>query len=473
MKNFKVREFFLVAIAALAAVIAFSASAAAGPERPAESLSLAVQYQTVSFQDPAQVDRSLFLAFHEFLAKRYPLVHQRLKKEVINGLSLLYTWEGSDPKARPIIFCAHIDVVPIAPGTLADWTNPPFAGKIADGFIWGRGTMDDKGSLIAILEAVESLLAEGYQPRRTIYLAFGQDEEVGGENGAVKMAERLASRGVRAEYALDEGGMVLDGKILGISKPLAAMGIAEKGYLSVELKVKTEGGHSSMPPPHTAIGILAAALVRLENHPFPARLTGVPEKTFVALKPELPGYMRFAISSRHLLGGVIKKMLGKIDATNAMIRTTTAATIIEAGTKENVLPQEARAVVNFRLLPGDRVDYVVARVKQVIGDPRVSVEALGTPREASAVTDVNSEGYRIVKRTIGDLFPDAVVTPFLMLGGTDSRFYEKVSDCILRFMPMRVSEEDEKRAHGTNERVSVDNYQEMVKFYAKVIRNSE
>jgi carboxypeptidase PM20D1 len=472
MKNFKVREFFPVALAVLAAVIPLTA-AAAGPDRPAESLSQSVQFQTISFQDPAQVDQSLFLAFHEFLAKRYPLVHQRLKKEVVNGLSLLYTWEGSDPQARPVILCAHIDVVPIAPGTMEDWTFPPFAGQIADGFIWGRGTMDDKGSLIAILEAVENLLAQGFEPRRTIYLAFGQDEEVGGAEGAVKMAELLAARGVRAEYVLDEGGFVIDGKMLGISKPLAAVGIAEKGYLSVELKVKTEGGHSSMPPAHTAIGILAGAIVRLENRPFPARLEGVPEKTFVALKPELPGYMRFAIGNRWLLSGVIKKMLSRMEATNAMIRTTTAATIIGAGTKENVLPQEARAVVNFRLLPGDRVDQVVERVKQVIDDSRVSVEALGTPRETSVITDTNSEGFKIVRRTIGDLFPEAVVTPLLVLGGTDSRFYDQASDCILRFMPMRVSEEDQQRAHGTNERVSVDNFQEMVEFYAKVIRNSE
>jgi len=472
MKNFKVREFFPVALAVLAAVMSLTA-AAAGPDQAAESLSQAVQFQTISFQDPAQVDQSLFLAFHEFLAKRYPLVHQRLKKEVVNGLSLLYTWEGSDPQARSVILCAHIDVVPIAPGTMADWTFPPFSGQIAEGFIWGRGTMDDKGSLIAILEAVENLLAQGFEPRRTIYLAFGQDEEVGGAEGAVKMAELLAARGVKAEYVLDESGVIIDGKMLGISKPVAVVGIAEKGYLSVELKVKTEGGHSSMPPPHTAIGILAGAIVRLENHPFPARLEGVPEKTFVALKPELPGYMSFAIGNRWLLSGVIKKMLSGIDATNAMIRTTTAATIIAAGTKENVLPQEARAVVNFRLLPGDSVDHVVERVKQVIDDSRVSVEALGTPREASAITDTNSEGYGIVKRTIGDLFPEAVVTPLLVLGGTDSRFYDQVSDCILRFIPMRVSEEDQKRAHGTNERVAVDNFQEMVNFYAQVVKNSE
>lgn len=447
--------------------------ARAGTDRAAESLSMAVQYQTISFQEPAEVDRSVFLAFHDFLARRYPLVHQRLKKETVNGLGLLYTWEGREAQSRPVLLCAHMDVVPIAPGTMENWTYPPFSGQVADGFVWGRGTMDDKGSLIAILEAVESLLAEGYQPARTIYLAFGQDEEVGGEQGAVRIAELLAGRGVKAEYVLDEGGVILDGKALGITKPLAAVGIAEKGYLSLELKVKTAGGHSSMPPPQTAIGILSAAIVRLENHPFPARLEGVSEKTFVALKPELPGVLRFAITNRWLLGGVIKKKLSQMEATNAMIRTTTAATIFNAGTKENVLPQEARAVVNFRLLPGDSVAEVKERVVKVIADPRISVEALGTPREASTISEVNSPGYQIVKRTIHELDPQAVVTPFLVLGGTDSRFYSEVSDCILRFMPMRVNEEDQKRAHGTDERLSVDNLAELVRFYRQLLRNSE
>lgn len=228
-----------------------------------------------------------------------------------------------------------------------------------------------------------------------------------------------------------------------------------------------------MPPSHTAIGIMAQAITRLEKHPFPARLGGVTRTTFKYLRPELPLYMRLALANSWLLGGVIKKMLSKIDATNAMLRTTTAATIIEAGTKENVLPQEATAVVNFRLLPGDSVDYVISRVKKVINDPRVTVEILGIPREASNVTDINSKGFRKVEKTVEELFPGVTVVPFLVLGGTDSRFYETVSDCILRFVPMRAGPDDAKRAHGTNERISVDNFKEIIAYYTRLIKNGD
>ena len=445
----------------------------AAADKAAENLGRAIQFKTISFQDPAEVDAGEFKAFHAFLEKTFPLAHKNLTKVLVNNLGLLYTWKGSDPSAKPIILLAHIDVVPIPPGTMKDWTYPPFDGRIVDGFIWGRGTMDCKGDLMAIMEAVEGLLAQGYRPRRTIYLAFGQDEEVGGDNGAGKISALLKSRGVSAEFVNDEGGMIVDGKMLGISKPLAMVGIAEKGYLSLELKVKTKGGHSSMPPKETAIGVLAAAIDRLEKNPFPAKIGGVSELTFKSLAPELPSAMGFAAKNVRLFSGLLKGYLAKNDVTNAMIRTTTAPTIIAAGSKENVLPQEARAVVNFRLLPGDSMDYVTARVKKVINDPRVTVNPINSYNEASKISDLNSEGYKIMKRTIAEVFPDAAIAPYLVLGGTDSKHYEPISDSLFRFAPMRVGVEDQEREHGTNERVGVGNYGEMIKFYTQLIRNSD
>jgi len=467
--------FFAIAVILLlspfARVSAGTAEAAA--DKAAENLGRALQFKTISFQDASQVDAAEFKAFHAFLEKTFPLVHKNLTKELVNNLGLLYTWKGSDASAKPIIFLAHIDVVPIAPGTMKDWTYPPFEGKVADGFIWGRGTMDCKGDLMALMEAVEALLAQGYRPRRTVYLAFGQDEEVGGDNGAGKIAALLKSRGVSAEFVNDEGGMIVDGKMLGVNKPLAMVGIAEKGYLSLELKVKTKGGHSSMPPKETAIGVLAAAIVKLEKNPFPARVAGVPEMTFKSLAPELPSAMKFAAKNVRLFSGLLKGYLAKNYITNAMIRTTIAPTIINAGTKENVLPQEARAVVNFRLLPGDSMGYVTGRVKKIINDPRVTVEPIGKANEASIISDLNSEGYKILKRTIAEVFPDTVTAPMLVLGGTDSKHFEQVSDSLFRFAPIRVGTEDQERGHGTNERVSVSNYGELIKFYTRLIRNSD
>jgi len=271
---------------------------------------------------------------------------------------------------------------------------------------------------------------------------------------------------------LDEGGLIVDGKLLGVEKQIAAIGIAEKGYLSVELKVKTGGGHSSMPPPHTAIGILATAIHRLERKPFPARLGGVTKKTFKYLRPELPSYMRIALANSWLLSGLIKSILSKQEVTNALIRTTIAATIIKAGTKENVLPQEATAVVNFRLLPGDSIDYVVSRVKKVIDNPRVSVETIGNPREASKITDVESKGFKTLERALGEMFPEVVPIPYLVIGGTDARNYEQISDSVLRFAPLRAGKDDQKRAHGTDERINVKNFKEHIAFYVRMIRDS-
>ncbi|HUT53195.1 MAG TPA: M20 family peptidase [bacterium] len=463
----------VVCILAISLLSAPYATSASGASSAANSLSGAVKIKSISHQDPSQVDATEFFALHDYLATSYPLIHKNLVREKAGGLSLLYTWQGSDPSARPVILMAHQDVVPIAPGTIGDWTHSPFSGDIADGYVWGRGTMDCKGFLISIMEAVEGLIAEGHAPRRTIYLAFGHDEEVGGDHGAAAISSLLESRGAKAEYVIDEGGFIVDGAPLGIDKPLAMVGIAEKGYLSLELKVKTGGGHSSMPPPESAIGILGAAIHRLEKRPFPSRLEGVTVLTFESLAPEMPASMRAAISGRRLLGGVIKNMLSKVNATNAMIRTTTAATIIEAGSKENVLPQEARAVVNLRLLPGDDIAYAVGRVKKVIADPRVAVEIMDGAREASKVSSVESDGFKILKTTIAEVFPGTLMAPFLVLGGTDSRHYENISDSVYRFIPMRVSEKDQERAHGTDERIAVDNIEEIIEFYRRLILNSE
>jgi carboxypeptidase PM20D1 len=465
----------LVAALALVGFLAPRASwgLAAATDPAAENLSRALQFQTISFQDASAVDAGTFLAFHAFLEKTFPLIHQRLTREVVGDLGLVYTWKGADPAAKPIILLAHMDVVPIAPGTLPDWTYPPFEGRIADGFIWGRGSMDCKGILMAIMESVEGLLAQGYQPRRTVYLCFGHDEEVGGWRGAAKIAALLKSRGVTAEFVIDEGGMIVDGKVMGIAKPLAMIGIAEKGYLSLELTVKTAGGHSSMPPRETAIGILAAAITRLQANPFPAKIGGVSALTMERLAPEMPSALRFALKNRWLFGPVIEQKLAQNAATDAMIRTTTAPTIIAAGTKENVLPQEARAVVNFRLLPGDRVADVIARVNKTIADPRVAVATIGVANEASSISSIDSPGFKILERTITDLFPETVIAPYLVLGGTDSRLYEPICDSIFRFAPMRIGPEDQERAHGTNERIGVANYHELIAFYTRLIRNSD
>lgn len=440
--------------------------------RATENLSKAIGFETISYEDASNTNAGEFDSFHAFLEDAYPLVNGHLEKEVVGDASLLYAWRGTDLDARPVVLAAHIDVVPIEPGTLGDWTHPPFAGVTADGCIWGRGTMDCKGQLIAIMEAVEALLAEGYSPERTIYLAFGEDEEVGGHRGAERIAALLQSREVNPELVVDEGGVLVDLGIPGFRRPIATVGMVEKGYLTVELRAETAGGHSSMPPRHTAIGVLARAILRLEKHPFPGRVGEATRMTVAHLLPELPFYLRVPMANTWLLGAVLKAASLRINAVNAMLRTTVATTIIRGGAKDNVLPQEATATVNLRIMPGDSIDRVMSRLNRIINDPAVKVRIAGEASDPSRSSALDHEGFGMLDRTIKDVFPESVTAPYLVLGMTDARHYSRISDSVFRFCPIRVSKDDQDLAHGTDERIRLDNFREFIEFYERLIRNS-
>ncbi|MGV7927746.1 MAG: M20 family peptidase [Spirochaetota bacterium] len=438
----------------------------------AENLSRAIQLRTISHQDPAKFDGPTFLAFHRLLESSFPKVHKTLSKETISKYGLLYTWKGTDPKRKAILLLGHIDVVPVEDGTEKDWTHPPFSGAIADGYIWGRGTLDIKLNVMGILEAVEHLLATGYRPQQTIYLAFGHDEEVSGLNGAKKIAAMFKERGVALDYTLDEGGCVIEGAIAGLPAPAALVGIAEKGYLSLEFSVDGEGGHSSMPPRQTAAGILCAAIAKLEKNQFPTRIEGAALQMFRFLGPEMSFTNRLVLGNMWLLGGVLKSMLLKSPSMAASIRTTTAPTMLQGSVKENILPIKATAVVNYRILPGDTMESVMKRAEKVIGDNRVKIRALEGGSVPSPVSDTGSASFSTLQKTIHQSFPGVIVAPYLVLGATDSRYYTGVSASVYRFTPLTLKNEDLKRMHGTNERISVTNYEQVVKFFIQLIRNS-
>jgi len=439
----------------------------------ADHLSAALQFQTVSYDDPAKRDREAFLGLARHLEATYPKVHSTLTREAVADYSLLYTWKGREPAQKPLLLMAHEDVVPVEPGTESRWTYPPFSGRVAEGYVWGRGAMDDKYSLVTIFEAVEKLLQEGFQPRRTIYLAFGHDEEAGGQAGAAAVAALLESRGVKLEYVLDEGGASIRGMVENIAEPVAMVGIAEKGYVSVGLTVESPGGHSSMPPPETAVGILSAALVRLEQHPMPARIGGPVREMFDYLGPEMPFLPKMFCANLDLLAPLAKRRLAAAPATNALIRTTTAPTMLEGSVKDNVLPITARAVVNFRILPGDTVEGVLDHVRRTVDDPRVKVAKFGSfSSEPSAVSNTDSPSFRLLEQTIRQVFPGTVVAPTLVIGGTDSRNYAKLTENTYRFGPVTITPPDLARVHGTNERISEENLAGAVKFYVLLIRNS-
>lgn len=438
----------------------------------AETLAGAVRFQTIADRENADASAAQFRQLHDYLKQRFPRVHDKLKLETVSNYSLLYTWPGTDAQAKPIALLAHQDVVPIAPGTEKDWQAAPFSGEIKDGFVWGRGAWDDKGNLVAQLSAVEQLLAEGFQPRQTVYLAYGHDEEVNGR-GAGSIVKLLQQRGVKLDFVIDEGLVVTEGILPGVDKPAALIGVAEKGYLSVVLTATAKPGHSSFPPaPGTsAIGMLSAALERLDQRQFPAALDGVGREMFETLAPEMGGFNRIALSNLWLFGPVVRAQLEKNPSTNAMLRTTTALTIVSAGNKDNVLPGVAQATVNFRMLPGDTGESVLRHVKEVAG-PGIEVRALSAGSEASPVTSTQSASYQLVNRTMRSLFPGIVVAPGLVIGGTDSRQYLPIADHIYRFSPVRAKPEDLSRFHGTNERIATANLAELARFYHQLIRNA-
>lgn len=441
----------------------------------ATRLSEAVRLRTISAREEAQLSADQFLQFHKLLQTRFPKAHAVLAREVVGDFSLLYKWEGSNPAAAPVLLLAHQDVVPVAPGTEGDWQNAPFSGDVKDGFVWGRGSWDDKGNLMAQMEAVEMLVSSGFKPERTVYLAFGADEEVGGSRGAAKIAALLKERKVRLDFVIDEGLLVLDGILPGLSKPAALIGVAEKGYLSVVLKMSATPGHSSMPPQKgtSAIAMMSAALNRLEDQQLPGGIRGVAGEMFDTIAPEMGGFSRVALSNLWLFGPVVQKQLEAAASTNAMLRTTTALTIVNAGNKENVLPGRAEATVNFRILPGDTkeqvMDHVRTQVSGVVPAEKFELFALPGAVDASKVAPTSSTQYALLNKTIREIFPGVLVAPGLMVGGTDSIHYGEISDHIFKFSPVRANSEDLKRFHGTNERLSVANYAEAIRFYHRLI----
>ena len=441
-------------------------SAAAG------RLSQAVRFRTVTQFDSAP-NVAEFRKLHAFLQKAYPQVHARLQREILDSATLLFTWRGSDTTLAPALLMGHQDVVPVEPGTEKDWKHDAFSGDVADGFIWGRGTLDDKISVLGLLEGAEALLKRGHQPRRTVIFAFGYTEEGGGGNTALHTAQILQSRGVRPAFVMDEGGALGDSLVPGTAARIALVGVAEKGYLSLRLTAHGDNGHSSMPPSETAISILGGAVDRVQRTPLPKRIDGATLAMFDAVGPLMPYSRRVVMANLWLFKPVLTGALAKLPAGNAMIRTTTAATMMSGGIKDNVVPATATAVINFRLMPGDSVAWVIRRVKEIIDDNRVDVASVrGGGREASEVSPDTTEGFRIIAQSIREVFPGTHVAPYLLMGGTDARSFHLITPNVYRFAPIVVKGETLKLPHGTNERVSVENYLDGVRFYTPLIQNA-
>lgn len=439
-------------------------------------LSRAVQIQTVTYQDSVTTNHEAFTNFIAFMKDAYPRVHETMERERMgrNGYTLLYRWQGQDTTRAPILLMGHYDVVPIEEGTRARWSHPPFGGVRDDGFLWGRGTLDDKSGTLSAFEAAEYLIGTGYQPERTVYLLANHDEETGGNQGAARVADRLEERGITLDFLVDEGMPVAEEIIPSVESPLAMIGVVEKGSLTLRLEVTRDGGHASMPPRQTAIGELASAVHALKQNPMPARFGDLLRRTFEPLSAELPFVYRMGLANLWLFRPVIESRLSDLPHTNAAMRTTIAPTIFQAGTKTNVLPAHAEAFINFRIHPRDSVEGVVNHVHRTIDNPDVEIETpdRARDREASSVSDLTSRSYQQLKRSIWETFGEIPVAPSIFVAATDSRHFHTLARDIYRFRPIRARPSDRTRIHGTDERIRTENYLEMVQFQIRLLKNT-
>lgn len=432
----------------------------------AQKLSEAVRFKTISYESGNPDDYAAFAAFSAWLEGAYPSVFEQLTLHRINQHTLLFHWKGQTTQA-PVMFSAHYDVVPVNAGTEGDWAHPPFAGVIADGLIWGRGTLDDKSAVIALMSSVESLLAQQFTPQRDIYLAFTHDEEVGSELGAESVTEWFESRNIQLAWSLDEGSFVLKDILPGIDKGIASINVAEKGFLTLKLIAKGKGGHSSMPPDETAVSILANAIVNLKSQAMPGGLEGLAGKMYGDIARHMSFSKRLLFANQWLFDPVLNNILSGSVTGNAMLRTTIAPTMLSGSVKSNVLPQEATATVNFRLHPRDSVASVTAWVNAMIDDERVSVEALES-FEPSIVASSSTAGFNDLVAVTKAVYPNSIITPGLTIAATDSRFYARMTDAY-RFNPMIITNEDIAGFHGTNEKISIENMVNAVKFYSTLM----
>ncbi len=455
----------------------------------ARRLSRAVQFPTVSNQDRNDFNEDAFKGYHEFLGEAYPNVHKTLKREVLGKprpFSLLYTWEGKDPSLPPAVFMAHQDVVPVPEESKHLWMADPFSGAIRGGYIWGRGVLDDKNQIHAILEAAEMKIAEGFQPNRTILFVFGHDEEVGGPEGAKHIVDVLEQRGLKEiAFVIDESAPLVPGIFPGIEKNTALIGIAQKGYLSLELSIDGVGGHSSQPPYQSNIGILAAGIAKLEKAQFPYQINRAVRHQYRFMGPELPKekqavYAAVAFGDDEKTSGPEQAFINEMasqQVTRAMLHTTIAVTMFNAGIKDNVLPPSASAVVNFRTMPGDTKEKIIQHVKDAIDDSRIKIKEISASTPATNVADPHGIGYKLLEKTVRQTWGnDLIVAPFFVIGGSDSKHFQARPFAPDVYTITGIQLESMKEFdgfHGVNERIRVDEYGRAISFFYQLMSNLE
>ena len=441
-------------------------------KRAQENLSKAIRIKTISHEDDRKTDWGEFEKFHSFLHESFPLIHKNLEIEKVSKASLLFYWKGTDETLDPIAFLAHQDVVPVSSGTENDWTHPAFDGYNDGEFIWGRGALDMKNHLICLMESVETLLEEGYQPTRGVYICLGHNEEVvaGSNNGARDIAELLEKKGVRLDSVIDEGGAMLTAKVKGlIDANLTGIGIAEKGYADFIITVNAKGGHSSQPPKHTAIGILSKKVQSIEKHQFKAKIMPFVYNLFTGIGKHTSYIGRLVFCNLWLLKPILLKAMTMIPPAASLVRTTTAVTMSNGSPAANVLPQKASVTINFRIMPGESIADVKRHIEKYMGGENVEIEFI-KGKEPSLISPTDTRAFDTLKRLSVSLDEKNIVAPYLVMGGTDAYNYENVCSNIYRFAPFTIDTKLLLTTHSTNERIPVEQLTSGITFFKRYIK---
>ena len=436
-------------------------------ERAVEKLQALVRIPTVSHSDPDKVDTSAFDNFVAELERQFPLLHERLELTRIHTHGLLFRWPGASD-TKPVVLMAHLDVVPVE----GRWTHDPFSGAIVDGHVWGRGTLDDKGSLVAICEAVEVLLEQGVTPAQDVWLSFGCDEEVYGE-AAPAAVEELVRCGVSPWFVIDEGGAIAHEAFPGVSRPIGVIGVTEKGVMSVELRVEGRGGHASTPARNGPTARLARAISRLDRSPMPASVPPPTVELFRRIAPHAPLPLRPLMANADRLKPVLTRALVAAGPeTAAMTRTTFAVTTLSGSPALNVIAQSATAGVNIRVMSGDTVADVLEHLRRTIRDDTVEVAVIHAG-EPSPISPMGSDdpAFALLEQTITDVFPDAVPAPYVMMAATDSRSFARICDRVYRFAPFRMTKAQREAIHSYDEHIGVDDFLDGVRWYQRLIES--
>ncbi|ANF49782.1 peptidase [Chryseobacterium glaciei] len=459
-----------------------------------QRLSNGIKIATISTGELGDFDYSTFDTFKEYLKKSYPELYQNTENYEVNEYGLVFKLKGSQPNLEPILFLSHMDVVPPGDGDIKnkeenifkpddkvlsrvtkvaeDWDYAPFSGAVANGRIYGRGTIDMKGMLFSLMESMTNLIKNKHVPQRDIYLAFGFDEEVGGQKGALQIANHFKKQGLKFDAVYDEGGLVLEkGSVKGIDSDVAVIGCAEKGFLSAKIKVKGLGGHSSMPPMESAIGKAAIIMQRLEKSQMKPEITPLIKEFFNNIGGVMPFTSRLAISNQWLLKSLLLSQLEKNNSTNALIRTTTALTMMKGSDAPNVLSPEVEFVVNFRILPGNTIKDVKQHIAEATKGFDVEVEEVDNTREASAVSPTNTKAFQLIQAGIKEIYPNAIAAPYLTMAATDAYKYQIVSKNVYRFMPIKINNSEQQSIHSTNEYISIENYLKMIHYFEFIMKN--